>query len=75
MKKVLVIAVCVALVGAFASCEKKCTCKTYPTETTTKMSLKDVQNTYAQVGIDIKNCSDMNTVVEANGTKTGVECR
>ncbi|MBP5710744.1 MAG: hypothetical protein J6W84_07195 [Bacteroidales bacterium] len=75
MKKVLVIAVCVALVGTFASCNKKCTCKTYPGEVTATMSLKEVQDTYAKVGIDIKKCSDMNTVVEANGTKTGVECR
>lgn len=75
MKKALVIVACVALVGAFTSCNKKCTCTTYPAQLTVEMELEQVQNTYKNAGIDIKKCSDMNNVATVSGVKTGVECK
>lgn len=75
MKKLLCAVAALAMVAAFTSCNKKCTCKTYPSTVSVTMSLKDVQSTYASYGIDIKKCSDMSAVAEVNGTKTGVECK
>lgn len=66
MKKVFVIIACVALVGIFASCDKKCHCKQW---------VNGVSATHNfEPGEDMK-CSDYNTVAEINGVKTGIECK
>lgn len=70
MKKVMAIfGAALLLAGVATSCNKKCECKTYlagvvvgdPTE----MELD--KDSY-------KSCADMNTVVEVDGKKTGLEC-
>jgi len=69
MKKALVIVACVALVGAFTSCNKKCTCKTYANGTVT---------TTTEVTLDKgKKCSDyaVTAITEIDGKKNGVECK
>ena len=69
MKKIMAIfAATLMLAGVATSCNKKCECKTYlggVVTGTTEIELdKDSYN----------KCSDMNTVVELNGTKNGIEC-
>jgi hypothetical protein len=68
MKKIVLAIAAVAVVACFASCNKKCTCKTYAAgvvvETTEDVELD--KDTY-------KKCSDMNNIVVAN-PKTGMEC-
>lgn len=67
MKKALVIIACVALVGAFTSCNKKCTCKTYAAGVVT-VTQEDVE-----IDKD-KKCSDYTAIVSED-PKTGVECK
>lgn len=70
MKKIM--AICAAtlmLAGVATSCNKKCECKTY---------LAGVVTGTTELELDkdsYKKCSDMNTVVEINGTKNGIECK
>ena len=69
MKKVMAIfGAALLLAGVATSCNKKCECKTYlngVVMSTTELELD--KNSY-------KKCSEMNTVVELNGTKNGIEC-
>lgn len=70
MKKVLLIAAACLLTAAIStSCSKTCTCKAYIDgkllSTTSGMPLD---------GENFKKCSDMNTIVEVNGIKNGMEC-
>ena len=67
MKKVFVIIACVALIGSFTSCSKKCTCKTYVGGAVSATTEVEPDNG--------KKCSDYNTVAEVNGMKAGVECK
>lgn len=66
MKKALVIIACIALVGSFTSCDKKCHCKNY---------VGGVSAAYDFEPGDNMKCKDYNTVAEVNGVKAGVECR
>lgn len=61
MKKALVIIACVALVGAFTSCNKKCSCKIGNSDVAVEKELKELKDNYAKLGIEIKKCSDLNT--------------
>jgi len=68
MKKIALAMAAIAMVACFASCNKKCTCKTYAAGV--------VVDTKEEVELDkdsYKSCSDMNAIVVAN-PKTGVEC-
>lgn len=67
MKKVLAIVAVVALVGSFASCNKKCHCKTYVGGAVSA-------TTEIEPGDNMK-CSDYNTIAEVNGIKAGTECK
>ncbi|MCR4872489.1 MAG: hypothetical protein K5885_02975 [Bacteroidales bacterium] len=70
MKKIM--AICAAtllLAGVATSCNKKCECKTYLAGV--------VVGDPTEVELDkdsYKSCADMNTVVEVDGKKTGIEC-
>lgn len=69
MKKIVLAIAAVAMVACLASCNKKCTCKTYIGGV--------VMSTAEDVELDkdsYKKCSDMNTVAMINGTKNGLEC-
>ena len=69
MKKIMVIcAATLMLAGLATSCNKKCECKTY---------LAGVVTSTTELELDkdsYKKCSDMNTVIDINGTKNGIEC-
>ena len=69
MKKVMAIfGAALLLAGVATSCNKKCECKTY---------LAGVVTSTTELELDkdsYKKCSDMNTVIEVNGTKNGIEC-
>jgi len=69
MKKIVLALAAIATVACFTSCNKHCTCKTYVAGVVTSTT-EDVEldkDSYSK-------CSDMNTVVEINGTKNGIEC-
>ena len=66
MKKVFVIIACVALVGMFTSCSKKCHCKQWVGGVSAVHNIDPDDN---------MKCSDYNTVAEVNGVKTGIECK
>ena len=61
MKKALVIIACVAFVGAFTSCNKKCSCKIGNSDVSVEKELSELKEDYAKLGIEIKKCSDLNT--------------
>ena len=69
MKKIMVIcAATLMLAGLATSCNKKCECKTY---------IMGVASNPTELELDkdsYKKCSDMNTVIDINGTKNGIEC-
>lgn len=69
MKKVMAIfGAALLLAGVATSCNKKCECKTY---------LNGVVMSTTELELDkdsYKKCSEMNTVIEVNGTKNGLEC-
>lgn len=68
MKKIVLAIAAIAVVACFASCNKKCTCRTYANGV--------VINTQEDVELDkdtYKKCSDMNSILIAN-PKTGLEC-
>ncbi len=67
MKKILsVCAVCFILAAGTTACNKKCECKTYVAGTV--VATTEVERDSGE------KCSDMNTVVEVAGSKTGIEC-
>ena len=68
MKKLLIVLAAAGMMFAMSSCDKNCTCKTY-VDGEVKVTVDDVDP-----GEDHK-CSDMNTVIEINDKKNGVECR
>lgn len=61
MKKVLAVVACVAIVGMFASCNKKCSCKIGNSDVSVEKELSELKEDYAKLGIEIKKCSDLNT--------------
>jgi hypothetical protein len=69
MKKVMAIfGAALLLAGVATSCNKKCECKTY---------LAGVVTSTTELELDkdsYKKCSDMNAVIDINGTKNGIEC-
>ena len=67
MKKVMLTLAVVAFVASLASCSKTCTCTTYAP------GMPDVVEEDVDPGEG--KCSDMNTVIEVAGMKTGVECQ
>lgn len=65
MKKVLLGLVVIAAMGAFSSCKKECKCTTYSDGVET-----------ASVTTEHKgNCDELDSYIEFNGSKTGVECK
>lgn len=69
MKKIVLAIAAVAMVASFASCNKKCTCKTYLNGV--------VVSTSEDVELDkdsYKKCSDMNSITTINNKKNGLEC-
>ncbi len=69
MKKVLISLAAVALVACLASCNKTCNCKWYLNGTVERETEEALDTEH------FEKCSDMNTVVEVNGKKTGRECK
>ena len=73
MKKVLIAMAALAMVSAFASCSKTCTCSTYVNG--------DIVENLTVENIDIsdsdkyKKCSDMNSSVTLLGQTTEVKCK
>ena len=67
MKKVFLTLAVVAFVASLASCDKTCTCKSYVAgvSATSEVELAE---------LDVDKCSDVNTVVEVAGIKSGTEC-
>lgn len=70
MKKVMLVVSAIALVACFASCDKKCTCKTYllgVEKETVETSVKELK---------VDKCSDATMVTDMPGVgKNGLECK
>ncbi len=67
MKKLILAFAVVAMAGAFSSCSKTCTCKTYAGGQLVRTD-KDVE-----LSGSAKKCSDLSQISLAN-PKTGIEC-
>ena len=67
MKKVFLTLAAIAVVACLSSCKKTCNCTTY--------AAGEVVQTSEVNPPSSGKCSDMNTVVEILGSKTGLECR
>lgn len=68
MKKIILTLAAVAVVVCMGSCKKTCVCKTY---------VAGVAGPEKEVDLDkdnFKKCSDMNTLAEVAGIKSGIEC-
>lgn len=74
MKKILLSLAFVATVACFASCAKNCTCTVYVDGLSTEeeFSLDELNEKY---NLDLKKCSDMNTVEEVMGVTMGTSCK
>ncbi|MBP5540520.1 MAG: hypothetical protein J6X88_02615 [Bacteroidales bacterium] len=67
MKKLILAFAVVAMAGAFSSCSKTCTCKTYAGGQLVRTD-EDVE-----LSGSAKKCSDLSQISLAN-PKTGIEC-
>ena len=67
MKKLILAFAVVAMAGAFSSCSKTCTCKTYAGGQLVRTD-EDVE-----LSGSAKKCSDLSQISLANH-KTGIEC-
>jgi len=74
MKKVVLAIAVIAVMGAFASCSKKCSCTTYVGGFSTKSEV-DLDKMESQFGVKVNKCSDLNSVVTVEGVKMGTECK
>ncbi|MCL2290944.1 MAG: hypothetical protein FWC34_09635 [Bacteroidetes bacterium] len=68
MKKLLVLLLIGGAFVAFTSCKKTCTCDTW------LLGEKTITVSDIDLGGHAK-CSDLNTVIEIDGKKNGVECK
>ncbi|HOS17236.1 MAG TPA: hypothetical protein PKX15_09535 [Bacteroidales bacterium] len=68
MKKLVLIVAATLAVVSFSACKKTCTCTPYAL---------GVAGTAEEVELtkDFDKCSDMSTIVEYEGEKTGLECK
>jgi len=70
MKKVMAIfGAALLLAGVATSCNKKCECKLYVGGVVTTTSEQELDKD------SYKSCSELNTIVDINGTKNGLECK
>ena len=69
MKKVLISLAAVALLACLASCNKTCNCKIYLNGEMSREYEQELDQEH------FNKCSDMNTVVEVGGKKSGIECK
>lgn len=67
MKKLILVFAVVAMVAAFSSCSKTCTCKTYAGG----QLMRTDEN--IELSGSAKKCSDLTQISLAN-PKTGIEC-
>ena len=67
MKKLILAFAVVALAGAFCSCSKTCTCKTY------SGGMLMTTNDEVELSGSAKKCSDLSQIV-LEDPKTGIEC-
>ena len=68
MKKLVLIAAAIATVISFSACKKTCICTPY-------VGGKTEEKTEYELPEDLKKCSEMSTIVEVNGVKTGLDCK
>lgn len=69
MKRIFfVLGLCVSLALLSTSCDRECHCKVWMNNEV----IEEYDSDNEEAGVD---CSDVNTVFEIAGSKTGLECR